>query len=137
MLIERRNVSLPEYEKPEGRNTTSRFHWKNILLFLYATITTLALFHEDPLQGLHLKLCWIFAQIVLYWGLSNRISQLNGIKFDDMVDVWNTATELAQWMALMTIPLAILWSNNAPSIPEISMIALLKASRWIAILILV
>ncbi|KAE9368246.1 glycosyltransferase family 90 protein [Stipitochalara longipes BDJ] len=53
-----------------------------------------------------------------------------------MIEVWHTATELAQWMTLMTIPLTILWWNNVPSIAHVGITVLLKASRWIAILVL-
>ncbi len=137
IIIGRGSESLPEYESPEGNNTNSKNKRKNIILCLYAATTTITLFWDHPFRALPLKLCWIFAQAVLYWGLLNRVSQLNGIQFDDRVEVWHTAIELAGRMALITVPLTILWWHHVPSIPQVGIFAILKACRWIAILVLV
>ncbi len=139
IMIERRGGLLPEYEQPEGENTN--WNWyinrNNIILGVYVAITTITLFRDDPFPDFQLKLCWIFAQVVLYWGLLRRGSKLNGIKFDDMVEVWHTATELAGWVALVTTSLAILGSHHISSIPQIGIFGVLKAGRWIAVLVLV
>jgi hypothetical protein len=136
-ILEKRSASLPEYEHPEGKEASSKVDRRTIFLCLYAVITTITLFRDDSLRGFTLKLCWLFAQIVFYWALSHRVSQLNGIKFDDMVEVWHTATELADWMALITIPLTILWWHHGSSFPHIGLFGFLKACRWIAVLVLV
>jgi hypothetical protein len=79
----------------------------------------------------------LFAQVILYWGLHNKVFQLNGMKFDDMVEVWHTGTELAECMVVITVPFTIIWWHHNPSIAQAGIGSVLKACRWVALLVLV
>lgn len=140
VVIERATaVSLPGYEVTDTKEQSPITGNKRELGFLgaYALIITVALFRGDPLDGFNLKLCWLFAQIVLYWGLSSRVSHTNSIKSENVDEVLHTALELASCMTVITSPLVLLWWQDVPSVPLVGVIGILKAIRWLAVLYLV
>jgi hypothetical protein len=142
IIIERGSTFLPEYhdvEDLESKEPRPKSGSKKKLMFLcaYAAIIMIALLQGDPLFGFHLKLCWIYAQLVLYWALSNRVSQPTGIKLDTIAEAIQTGVELASVMVVITLPLVILWWNGVSSIPQVGLVGILKACRWISVLVLV
>lgn len=142
ILIERGSTFLPEYhdlEDPESKEPSPKTGSKKKLIFLcvYAFVTMIALLRDDPLYGFRLKLCWMFAQLVLYWGLSNRVSQNPGTKSDTVAEAVQTGIELASFMVIITVPLTLLWWHGVPSAAQVGFMGIVKACRWVAVLILV
>ena len=138
-MIERASASFPGYEHPgnEKPSPKSGSKKKIIVLCLYSVITMTGLSRANTLDGLRLRLCWLFAQLVLYWGLFQRVSQSDGLKSGAVAETFKTATELSSFLVLIMIPLASLWWHQIASVSVLGMISALKASRWISVLILV
>lgn len=112
---------------------------RNSIIFLcvFAAVTTTALSQADISYRGSLQLCWLFAQIVLYWGLFDTIPESNSSTQDDFAEAFQTLTELAHLMVMVAAPLTLLWWNDVPVTPQIGLIGSLKAIRWITIFILV
>jgi hypothetical protein len=139
LIIIERKALLPEHEDLEGKGLAQSRGSKGKAIFvcLYAAITMIALFGDSPLDSLRLKLCWLFAQIILYWGMSHKIAQSDRLPSQISTDVLHTATALATVMVVITTPLVVLWWHHMPSAPQVGMIGILKACRWMAVLVLV
>lgn len=126
---------LPEQEHSERFRIAGGRNPIFVCLYGATTVTILSLNH--PFDGFHLKLCWLFSQIVLYVGLSRRISEWNKVSSIYIEEVVQSATELASHMLIITGPIAVIWWEGIPSVPEAGVVAILKACRWIAVLTLV
>ena len=135
IIIERARALLPEQEHSErfriarGRNL--------IFVCLYGATTVAILSLNHPFNGFHLKVCWLFSQIVLYVGLSHRISEWNNVSSNNIEEVVQSAIELASHMLIITGPIAVIWWEGIPSVSGAGIVAILKACRWIAVLTLV
>lgn len=97
----------------------------------------IVLLRGEPLDALPLKVCWLFSQAVLYWGIFNRVPLSNALPGNNIVEALRTATELAHLMVLIMVPLTVIWWHGAPTSPQIYMVSVLKAFRWMAVLVLV
>lgn len=130
---------LPEYEVTESKIQVISATWRKLPVFLslQTVITLFALFGDNTLQDFHLKLCWLFAQVVLYWGLSNRISRSTTIRSDGSKEVVHTATEVATGIVFITLPLLVLLWPYFESYRHVAQVVILKACRWSAVLVLV
>lgn len=92
---------------------------------------------NQPFDGLHLKLAWLFAQVVLYYGLSHRMAKGTSTRLNDIEDVLHTGLEMAPRVIIVLGPMAIIMWNGMPGLNELGIASVLKACRWIAIITLV
>lgn len=140
IILEIKGVLLPEFEEAGSKEAVEakgggRRH--KIFLALYTTISIAALQRNSPLHGVRLQLCWLFSQIIIYFGLFRRVSRSNRIQASRFEEALHTATELATLMVVTTGVLVTLWWKGMPSLLEIGLVGALKACRWMSLLILV
>lgn len=107
---------------------------KPILTSLFALVAAAALWHSGFPAGSRLNFCWLIAQIVLYTGLHLRLSDWNRNSSDTVEEVFHTARELSFYMVIVTGPLAVIRWQGFSSISQVSIIALVKATRWLSML---
>lgn len=138
--MEKSGSTLPEQEDFETKDVAINSVWrkKTVYVCVYAAITTILMIQGDPLYGLHLKLCWLFAQVVIYWGLFHRQTVSREInRTAILAESIQTTTDLAHYMVFLTAPLVLLWWQSIQISSVVTLVSVLKAVRWVAILHLV
>lgn len=137
IAIEEGRRYLPVYNVAEGeKQALSKIKFSTLSVYLYAFITTVILLQHDSVHSFRLNVCWLLAQFLLYRTWSQRVSPGTEDKTDNFT-ILHTATELATFVTCVTVPLAVLWWQNVPSIPHVAVVSILKAARWMAVIVLV
>jgi len=110
---------------------------KSFVVCMYSIALTVILSWNNSHVELRLQICWLFAQSVICYGMSQHLPQVTYTQTNNSIQTLHTVVRLSYTVLLAVVPIVVLFWDAPVSVARLGIVSILKACRWVAVIFLV